>query len=65
MSVIQFCTTPKGYLPHYSYIFRKPEILVTEMNNLMCYRLGKMLHLEIQKGEEDIRTSNFQKDLVY
>ena len=29
MSAIQFHTTPKGDLPHYSYIFRKPEALGT------------------------------------
>ena len=45
MSAILFRTTPEGYLPHYSYIFRKPEPLVTEMNNVDCFRLGTMLHL--------------------
>ena len=34
MSAIQFCTSPKGDLPHYSYIFRKAEPLRTEMNNM-------------------------------
>ena len=33
------------------------------MNNLACSRLGKMLHLDIQKGKEDTRTSIFQKYL--
>ena len=33
MSAIRFFTTPKVDLPHYSYIFRKPEPLGTEMNN--------------------------------
>ena len=63
MSAIQFRTTPKGDLPHYSYIFRKLDPLGTEMKNLACSRLGTMLHLEIQKGEEAMKTSNFQKDL--
>ena len=27
ISAIQFCATPKGDLPHYSYIFRNPEPL--------------------------------------
>ena len=34
MSAMQFCTITKGDLPHYSYIFRKPEPLGTEMNNV-------------------------------
>ena len=33
------------------------------MKNVACSRLGTMLHLEIQKGKEAIKTSNFQKDL--
>ena len=52
MSAIQFCTTPKGCLPHYSYIFRAPEPLGTEIKNVAWSRLGTMLHLDIQKGEE-------------
>ena len=47
MSAIHFCTTSKVDIPHYSYIFRKPEPLGTEMKNVDCYRLGNMLHLEI------------------
>ena len=31
------------------------------MNNMDCSRLGKMLHLEIQKGKEAMKTSIFQK----
>ena len=34
MSTIQFCTTPKGDLPQYSYIFSKPYSLETDMNNV-------------------------------
>ena len=48
MSAIQFRTTPKLYLPHYSYIFRKPDPLGTEMKNVVCSSLGKMVHLDIQ-----------------
>ena len=50
MSAIQFCNTPKGDLPNYSYIFRDQDTLGTEMKNVDCYRLGTMLHLEIKKG---------------
>ena len=63
MSAIQFRTTPKGDLPHYSYIFRKPVPLGTEMKNVECSRLGTMLHLEIQKGKKAMKTSNFQNVL--
>ena len=63
MSAIKFRTTPKGDLPHYSYIFRKPESLGTDMKNVACSRLGTMLHLEIQKGKEDTKTSRFQNVL--
>ena len=34
MSAILFRTTPKGYLPHYSYISRNPETLGTDMKNV-------------------------------
>ena len=40
MIVIRFCTTPKGDSPHYSYIFRNPEPLVTEINNVSFSMLG-------------------------
>ena len=33
------------------------------MKNMACSRLGTMLHLEIQKGKEDIKTSTFQNVL--
>ena len=51
MSAIKIPTTPKGDLPHYYYIFRKPESLETEMKNVASSRFGKTLHLEIQKGK--------------
>ena len=31
------------------------------MKNVECSRFGTILHLEIQKGKEDMKTSNFQK----
>ena len=34
MISIQCFTTPKGDLPYYSYIFRKPETLDNEMKNV-------------------------------
>ena len=63
MSSIHFCTNPKGYLRHYSYIFRKLETLGAEFNNFSCYRLGTMLYLYIQNGEEATKTSEFQHEI--
>ena len=63
MSVIQFCTNTKGYLPHYFYIFRKPEQFCTETNIVACYILGTMLNLDIQKGKEAMKIFIFQKYL--
>ena len=62
MSVIQFCPTSKGDLLNYSYIFRKLELLGTDMKNVFCYRLGTMLHLDIQKGKGTTKKAKFQKD---
>ena len=61
MSAIRFCTTPKGYLPHYYFIFRNTEPLGTEMKNVACSILRTMLHIEIQNGKEAMKTSKFQK----
>ena len=63
MSAIWFRTTPKGNLPHYSYIFRNPEPLGTEMKNVACSRLRTMLHLDIQKGKKAMKKSTFQSEL--
>ena len=63
MSAIRLRTTPKVDLPHYSYIFRKPEPLGTEMKNVPCSKLGTMLHLEIQNGKEAMKKSKFQSVL--
>ena len=63
ISAIRFGTTPKGDLPHYSYIFRKPEPLGTEMKNVVCSSLGNMLHLDIQKGKEAMKKLTFQSVL--
>ena len=33
------------------------------MKNMVCSMLGTMLHLDIQKGNEDMKTFEFQKYL--
>ena len=63
MGAILFSTNPEGDLPHYSYIFRNPDPLDTDMKNILCSRLGTMLHLDIQKGKKATKMSNFQKEL--
>ena len=55
MGDIQFHTTHKGDLAHYSYIFRKPYMLGEKLNNVACYRLGTLLYLEIQNGKEEMK----------
>ena len=54
---IQCCTIPKGYSPHYCYIFRNPDPLKTEMKDVACSRFVTMLHPYIQKGKEATKTS--------
>ena len=63
MSAIRFRTTPKGGLPHYSFIFMKTEKLGTDVKNVAWSRLGTMLHLEIQKEKEAMKKSTFQNVL--
>ena len=63
MSAIRFFTTPKEDLLQYSYIFRKPDPLGTDMKNVVCSRLGTMLRLDIQKGKEAMKKSIFQSVL--
>ena len=63
MIAIQFCTTPKGDLLHYYYIIRKLDPLGTQMKNVDCSRLGTMLHLDLQKRKEVMKTLEFQKDI--
>ena len=64
MSAVGFCTTSNGYLPHYSYIFRKPDTLGTYINNVACSMLRTMIHLDVQKGKEAMKSSNFQQHIV-
>ena len=39
------------------------EPLGTEINDMDCYRLGAMLHLDIQKGKKVVKTAEFQQDI--
>ena len=64
MGAMRFCTTPKEYLPQYSYIFRNMDPLGSETSNANFSRLGTILHPETQKGKEAMETSNFQKNII-
>ena len=55
MRAIRFRNTPQGDLPHYSFIFSKPDQLGTDMKNVEGLKLGTMLHLETQKGKEAMK----------
>ena len=59
MSSIRFCTTPKSYLPHYFYIFRKPDPLGTDIKNVDFSSSGTMLYLETQKREKVVKVKKF------
>ena len=56
MSDIRFCTTPIGDLPNYFYIFSNLDPLGKELNNVVCYRLGTMLYIDIPKGKDTMKT---------
>ena len=62
MGTIRFQTTPKGDIPPYYYILSIPGPFGMELNNVACYRLGDMLYLEIQRGKEEMKTSEFQQE---
>ena len=61
MIAIQFCNTPRQDFLHSSFIFRNPEPLGEKMKNATFLMLVAMLHLDIQKGKEAMKTSEFQK----
>ena len=63
LSAIHFCTTPKGDLPHYSYIFRNMEPLGKYIKKIYCSRLGNVLYLDIQKGKKALKTEQFQQEV--
>ena len=58
MSAKRFWTTPKGDLPQFAFIFRKPEALREESKNLACSRLGFIIYLKIQKGKEFMKIAD-------
>ena len=60
ISDILFWTTMKGDIPHYLFILRNPDKFGTNLKNSVCSRLETMLQLEIQKGEEAMKTFYFQ-----
>ena len=55
MSVFQPQTKATGNLPHILHILCKPEPLGTEFKVLADARANILLHLEIQKGKEEMK----------
>ena len=55
MSAISFCTTEKGNLLHFSYIFCKPEPLGIEFKTVSCSVTGALLFIEFKRGKEGIK----------
>ena len=63
MGSIRFWTTPKFDLTHYSFIFRKPDPLGSELKNSACSRLEVTLYIEIKKGKCAMKASGFQQNI--
>ena len=57
MSEIRFWTTAKGNLPHFSYIFRKPEPLGIEFKTVACSVTDALLFIEFHRGKEGMKHS--------
>ena len=63
MSDIRFWTTEKINLPRLSYIFHKPELPGVDFNTLACSVTGESLFIDIQRGKEGIKNSNYHLEL--
>ena len=63
MSAIRPRTTAKGNLPHLSYILCRPEPLGTEFKTVACSVKGNLLLIEVQRGKEGMKHSNYQQEL--
>ena len=61
MSAIIFWITEKGNLPHFYYIFRKPDPLGTEFKKVTCSVTGDLPLIEIQRGKEGMKHRNYQQ----
>lgn len=56
-------TSKTGGLPHISFVKRKPRPLGTEFKNVACAETGVMLHLELQRGKEPMKHSDYHREL--
>ena len=63
MGAIRFCTTPKGELPHLSYIFRNTGMPGTEFNTVACSVTGSLIFLDIQRGKEGMKLIRYHLEL--
>ena len=58
MHAILFCNTPKYGLQNYVYMLRNMEPFGTDLNNLVCSRLGTMLYLGMQNRKEAMQVGS-------
>ena len=56
-------STAKGGLPNLSFIMRKPEDLGIEFKSAVCPILGIMTFLEIQRGKDDMKKSEYFSEI--
>jgi hypothetical protein len=62
MSAYRPQTSPKGNLPHLSFILRKPEPLGTELKTVACPATGVIIFAEIQEGAQAMKNKKFGED---
>ena len=63
MSAIRFRTMAKGNLLHLSYILEKPDPLGTKFKTVACSVTEALLFIEVQRGKEGMKDSNYQQEL--
>ena len=63
MSAMRSRTMPKGDLPHFSYIFRKPEPFGTEFKTVACSKTRSLIFLYIQRRKEGMKSSRYNLEL--
>ena len=56
-------TTPKGDQPHYLFILSNMEPLGVDLKNMVCYRLGTVFYLYMQKWDQAMKKSEFKPDM--
>ena len=55
--------TKLGGLPNITHIARKPEPLGTEKKCTACSSCKVMLHMEIQRGKDEMKKEKYNREL--